>query len=172
MAPYANWQVVNSSSNGQTIGGVVYGGLIYTSSDAGTTWVTNNAPNAYWNSIACTADGSKFIAVNEQVSGTMLGQIYASYLPAPTINIAPGQAGIALSWVAPATNFTLQESFDLTGTNWTTLTNSQTTVNNTNQVMLSFTNAGGFFRLQSIHSCFDAVDCSVFCVLPGWRRHS
>jgi photosystem II stability/assembly factor-like uncharacterized protein len=38
-------------------------GSIYTSRDSGMTWTSNNVPNAQWQSVASSADGTKLVAV-------------------------------------------------------------------------------------------------------------
>ena len=65
-------RAVASSTDGRKIVAATYGGLIYTSADAGTTWVSTTAPTLSWQSVASSADGTKLVAVP---SG---GQIYTS----------------------------------------------------------------------------------------------
>jgi len=38
-------------------------GPIYTSANSGAMWLSNNVPNDHWGSVACSADGTKLIAV-------------------------------------------------------------------------------------------------------------
>ena len=38
-------------------------GLVYTSTDSGATWVSNNVPNNGWQSVASSADGTKLVAI-------------------------------------------------------------------------------------------------------------
>ena len=56
------WQSLASSSNGQKLVGVVDGGRIYTSSDAGINWVARDS-NRNWQDVASSADGAKLVAV-------------------------------------------------------------------------------------------------------------
>jgi hypothetical protein len=49
-----------------------YGGYIYTSTDFGKTWITNDVPKASWSAIASSADGTKL------VGGQNTGAIYVS----------------------------------------------------------------------------------------------
>lgn len=75
-----NWSSVASSADGtrlvaatggelgkKEIGGaqfwVLNPGPIYLSSDSGTTWTKSGAPDGYWQSVACSADGSRIVAV-------------------------------------------------------------------------------------------------------------
>jgi hypothetical protein len=58
-----------SSADGIKLAAAMYNGLIYTSTNSGTTWLTNNAPTEYWKSLASSADGTKLAAVayNDQI---------------------------------------------------------------------------------------------------------
>jgi photosystem II stability/assembly factor-like uncharacterized protein len=49
-------------------------GSIYTSRDSGMTWTSNNVPNAQWQSVASSADGTKLVAVAIEP----MGLIYTS----------------------------------------------------------------------------------------------
>ena len=66
--PYSieGWTAVASSADGtKLVAACEFDGLIYTSTNSGATWKTNNVPGAWWNSIASSADGSKLIAVQQ-----------------------------------------------------------------------------------------------------------
>jgi hypothetical protein len=59
------------------IAAAAYGGSgIYTSTNSGTTWGSNNIPNYAWFSVASSADGAKLVAVAG--GGQVLGPIYTS----------------------------------------------------------------------------------------------
>jgi hypothetical protein len=62
-----SWASAASSADGTKLaaglGGA--GGTIYTSPDGGNTWISNSLPNYEWNSMACSADGSRLIACSE-----------------------------------------------------------------------------------------------------------
>ena len=47
-------------------------GSLYTSSDSGSTWISNNVPLASWTSVASSADGARLVAVAEG------GEVYTS----------------------------------------------------------------------------------------------
>jgi hypothetical protein len=121
-------------------------GPIFSSTNFGNTWVSNSAPFTNWWSVASSADGSKLAAV---VDG---GGIWVSQTtPSPILNIAPFSSNVALSWLAPSTNFVLQQNSDLTTANWVTLTNTPV-LNLTNlqdEIILSPPADNGFFRLKS-----------------------
>ena len=67
-APSLIWASIASSADGTrlvTVSQLQYplvGGSIYTSSDSGTTWISNNAPNVAWYFVASSADGTKLVA--------------------------------------------------------------------------------------------------------------
>lgn len=136
-APTTNWTAVASSADGSKLlamaGGspsptdfsLVSGCPIYTSVDAGVTWVSNSLPVVYHNgsvstSVALSADGSKLLAeLNAAPNGGNIWRLQTT--PHPMINIASINDGVALSWIVPSTNFILQQSGDLQ--NWVDMTN-------------------------------------------------
>jgi hypothetical protein len=122
--------------------GPVGPGDIFTSLDSGKTWVTNNAPVTSWHGVAMSADGSILIASGNE-------GIYTAQIPAkPPLSIAPSGANLSLSWPLPSTGFVLQQSADLTSTNWVNVTNTVTPTNYWNQVTLSPPASGNvFYRL-------------------------
>lgn len=65
------WQSVASSADGTHLVACVYGGMIYTSTDAGTTWTARDSTRD-WISVASSSDGTRLVAC---VDG---GQIYTS----------------------------------------------------------------------------------------------
>jgi photosystem II stability/assembly factor-like uncharacterized protein len=145
----ANSGQVASSADGTKL--VIGGGSIYTSSDSGLTWVSNNAPvtfipNYSW--IASSADGCKMFAVRYGSPGIWTCQI----TPASTLNInSSASTGAVLSWTIPSTNFVLQQNSDLTTTNWTNVTNTPVLnlTNLQNQVIISPSGSNVFYRLKT-----------------------
>ena len=73
---------------------------IYTSSDSGVTWVSNNAPASGWLSVAASADGSEF-AGGPSGGGIWIGRT----TPSPQLNVEPACSNLNLSWLVPSTNF-------------------------------------------------------------------
>jgi photosystem II stability/assembly factor-like uncharacterized protein len=82
-APITNWQAVACSVDGSKIIGAVATydsthingnkpGPIYLSTNSGITWTHSSAPDAMWQSVACSADGTKLVA------SVSLGPIYIS----------------------------------------------------------------------------------------------
>jgi len=118
---------------------------IYTSLDSGQTWVTNSAPDEVWYGVAMSADGSILLASAEGLTGG----VYMAQVPAqPSLNITPCGTNLTLSWPLPAAGFVLQQSVDLTSTNWANVTNSVTPTNYWKQVSVAPPASGNaFYRL-------------------------
>jgi photosystem II stability/assembly factor-like uncharacterized protein len=70
-APSNHWTAVASSADGTKLIALPSNGPIYTSTNSGVSWVSNNVI-AYWTSVACSVDGTKVVAVASP------GQIYTS----------------------------------------------------------------------------------------------
>lgn len=126
---------------------------IYTSTNLGVSWVSNNLPQQAWNSVACSADGKELIAGagtfgqndNPATNGVWIAQM----TPSPQLNLSSSKTNLNFSWLVPSTNMVLQQSPDLNA--WTTITNSPA-LNYTNlqeQLTLSSAGSPSFFRLIS-----------------------
>ena len=61
-APETNWSSVACSADGSKLVAAVFGGLIYTSTNSGSTWVAASAPTNFWWSVASSADGTRLFA--------------------------------------------------------------------------------------------------------------
>jgi photosystem II stability/assembly factor-like uncharacterized protein len=95
-------------------------GAIYSSTDAGQTWLTNNAPALLWAGAASAADGSKVYAV----SGN--GGIWTRQnVPALTLDAALSNRTLILSWTLPSTNFSLMQKSNLSSGSWVAVTNAR-----------------------------------------------
>ncbi|MSU31558.1 MAG: tandem-95 repeat protein [Pedosphaera sp.] len=57
-----SWQSIASSSNGQTLVGVVDGGNVYTSNNQGEVWIERDS-SRNWEAVASSTDGTKLVAV-------------------------------------------------------------------------------------------------------------
>ena len=115
----------------------------YTSSDSGTTWVTNNAQSG-WIRVASSADGCRLFATGSK-GGIWVGLIN----PSPQLNLLLSNTNLTFSWIVPSSKFVLQESSDLVS--WSNVTNTPT-LNLTNlndELTLSSSNSSGFYRLIS-----------------------
>src|SRR5207249_3676470 len=73
-------------------------GLIYTSGDSGATWAQTSAPSNFWTSVACSADGTRLVAVNtgdliDVIDNNFNGQTYISTDSGATWNKSNAPAG-------------------------------------------------------------------------------
>ena len=72
----------------------------------------------------------------------------ASPAPAPQLRLGLASTNeIVFSWPVSAAPFALEESSDLTATNWTTVTIAPTVIGEENQVMLNRPPGNRFYRL-------------------------
>ena len=98
----AAWNPVAASADGTRLvaGGALNGGFIYSSTNSGVTWISNDLPKLSWPFVASSADGDKLFAV---ANG---GGIWTfQRRPNPRlIVVLPGGAP-KLSWMVPSTNF-------------------------------------------------------------------
>lgn len=68
-APLAPWQSVASSADGKRLAAVAYSGLVFTSTNGGSTWASNNpVMGVAWSAVASSADGAK-LAIAASGSG-------------------------------------------------------------------------------------------------------
>ena len=107
-----NWRAIASSADGSKLVAVVYGGGIYTSSDAGANWTlaSGTSPRS-WTAIASSADGVKLVAV---ASG---GGIFTSVNSGVTWSAAvAGSTGLDWQAVASSADGTRLIAGILTGT--------------------------------------------------------
>ena len=102
--PFLNWTSIASSASGTNLvaaaesmsgGGEAVPSAIYTSTNAGFNWASNNVPAAPWTSVASSADGARLVAVASN------GRIYTSANSGAALvsNGAP-----ALSWTSVASS--------------------------------------------------------------------
>jgi hypothetical protein len=131
--------------------GMVWYGLdrtnIYSSFDGGITWSTNITPPVIpfyspFASLAVSADGTRAVAAIE------FGTIYVAM---PNLKMTAAAQNISLTWPSNylSSQFSLKESTNLAGTNWTSVPGSPIVVNTSYQVSLPTTNPQAFFRLSS-----------------------
>jgi hypothetical protein len=80
-APSSYWNAVASSADGSKLVAALAGSAIYSSSDAGATWVrttASSAPTSYWQAVASSADGTILCALgNESEISTNSGVSWA-----------------------------------------------------------------------------------------------
>jgi DNA-binding beta-propeller fold protein YncE len=89
------WETVACSADGSKIiaaggGGFSFVFPIYTSSDTGATWVSNNAPVVNWQSVASSADGTRLVAaatLNQVIyTSTNSGAVWTQATNAPKVS--------------------------------------------------------------------------------------
>lgn len=104
-----------------------------------------NAPYTTASYVISSADGSMLVAL-------INGGIYISRAATPPfLKVAVPAGNVLLSWLVPSTSFVLEQTTNLTKTNWTRVTNAPT-LNFTNlhyEVPVSRTNSRGFYRLKT-----------------------
>lgn len=150
------WGYVACSADGNTLLAVPYTfpspNSIYLSTNCGATWTTNNSPQMAWGMVAASSDGGKLFAAAEGNADFAInsGSIYTlQSVQPPLMGITLNHGDVLISWLAPSTNFVLQESPDLSG--WSAVTNTPVlNLNNLqNEVTLSSTNIARFYRLKT-----------------------
>ena len=117
------WSSVASSADGAKLvvaGGLSSGSPIYSSIDSGTTWKLNDAPQRTWSSVASSADGNRLAAVVFYNGGIYTSQS-TSTVP---LRITLEAATPVVSWSTSAVGVGLQQSSDLSGTEWVNVTNN------------------------------------------------
>jgi len=142
----SNWTSVASSANGIRLAAVASSGDVYTSTNGGVTWTPNTVTNASWSGVASSADGAKLVAV---ANG---GGIYTwQTTPTPMLTISRAGEGLQISWLIPSMNFVLQQSADLTSTNWTAVESTPilNLTNLQNQITMTPPTRSMFYRLSS-----------------------
>jgi len=142
---------VACSANGGKILAVAGGHQIYLSSDFGASWIEASAPTKIWSSVACSADGSKMVAGEYDLS-SYKGLVYtAQTTPTSWLEITPSEGNLVLSWTVPSMPFVLQQNSDLSTTNWTDVTTVPTLnyVNLKYQVTIPAPLGMSFYRLVS-----------------------
>jgi sugar lactone lactonase YvrE len=65
MAPQLLWRCVASSADGTVIAAVSDGDFVYSSTNSGEAWVSNNVPSTYLTSVAVSHDGTVWVAVGD-----------------------------------------------------------------------------------------------------------
>jgi hypothetical protein len=114
---------------------------IFSSRNAGVTWVTNTSPRAAWSAIGVSADGRRGVAAGAD------GGLYV--LQAPVLALALGTNSVALRW---PTNYgvlglQLEQSTNLAGASWQTVSGSPRVAGAEFEVSVPATNSAAYFRL-------------------------
>ena len=147
-------------------------GPIYSSTNSGMTWTVINTPGTYEFPLTSDSDSDRYFAkatlypspenqtttnlppsnwyaVGSAPDGSKLVMIGNSSQPTPVLSIKNSGNAAIVSWPSNFTGFILQQSSDLTATNWVDVTNSVNVVENENQVIISTVIGNNFYRLRS-----------------------
>ncbi len=149
-APSGLWYAVASSADGTRLaaaGDARYGGhMIYTSKDSGLTWSSNAWTSTDCHSVACSADGGKLFA-----AGYRNGIYAMQSLSQPALSLTTSGGGLQLSWLIPSTQFFLEQTSDLTATQWLSVGAAPALDYNQlhNRVILPLPSRPTFYRLRS-----------------------
>lgn len=144
-------------------------GPIYSSTNSGMAWNVINTPGTYEFPLTSDSDGDCYFAQgtiypspgNQALTDMQTTNWYAiisapdgSKLAvtgnsSPVLSIKYSGNSAALSWSTNFTGFSVQQNSDLTGANWTDVTNAANVVGDENQVIISPANGNNFYRLRS-----------------------
>ena len=135
------------SADGSQLVAAVNGGLLYTSSDFGTTWNAANVPASSWSAVATSANGAELVAV---VDGGVIYTQQSSVQPTtvPPLQIQVANGNVILSWPATANNCVLQQNSNLMGTAWQDVPATPVVTDGQNQVTLPMTAGPCIYRLM------------------------
>jgi hypothetical protein len=121
-------------------------GPIYTSTDYGKNWSQRGTVSGYFNTIACSSDGAKWVAAEGGIAG---GYIYTFQTP-PVLSIQASGKDVLLSWPASATDFVPQQKVTVDAVStWQPVTNTITHNESGFQTSVPRTASQSIFRLVS-----------------------
>jgi hypothetical protein len=133
-APVTNWSSVASSADGSKLVAAVNGGLIYTSTNSGSTWVATSAPTNFWRCVASSADGARLFAASSGLyasadSGSTWqptggGVFYNIACSADGTKLAAAYTGRAISTNSGATWMYLDSGMDVGTAIWSVSTSA------------------------------------------------
>jgi hypothetical protein len=123
---------------------VVWQGGIYASTNSGVTWKKTVVPDTTWHSIACSADGTKLVAV---VYGGGIWTAQARIQTMPSLTTTHTGSSVIVSWPYPSSGFVLQQNTSLSTTNWTASGFTITTNGSINSITINAPTGNLFFRL-------------------------
>jgi hypothetical protein len=149
-APTNAWASLACSADGTKLVAAA-DGAVYLSTNSSAAWALSETPAGYWQVVASSADGGNILAA---APGGPIATLQTPpdppLLPHPMLSIGMSGAGLSLSWLVPSSSFVLQQSSDLTSTNWMDVTN-QPTLNFNNlhrEAGLTRSSAHTFYRLK------------------------
>jgi hypothetical protein len=99
-------------------------------------------PGQYFGIVTLQGGTNIFAATN------LASPIFEVTLPPAALGIVLSGTNLLVSWPSPPGSFGLQRNFDLTTTNWITVTNISAVINGQNQAVLPAGASNQFYRLQ------------------------
>jgi hypothetical protein len=148
-APSAIWSAVASSADGnRLLAAATYDDSaqvrlpLYISTNSGATWNWAASPTQIWLTVASSADATKMVAA------ATAGGIY-TWRAAPSVHLSVVNTNLLLSWPSNSASagFVLQQSLDLTATNWADVPVPSTLSNEEYQSTLPAPSGVAFYRL-------------------------
>lgn len=153
---YANGGA-SSATHLLTVNGVTVGAVNYTATGGwfGGGWLTGANPvsvRRFSNATVSLLAGVNYIQLGKGNNYAELDYISVTPVasltpPMPALNISGGTQSVMLNWPTPANGYALQQSGDLSKTNWAVVTNQTNVVGGQNQVHLPVAGSNTFFRL-------------------------
>jgi hypothetical protein len=146
--PPQHWYAVASSADGTRLAAAIADGMMYVSTNAGAAWSSSATPFQQWHSAAWSGNGNLLLGAS--FYGGIYSLPFAVVAPPPVLNIGASGNQAVLTWLTNnSAGFNLQQTTDLTRTNWFALTNIPVVTNLLYQVIVSATNRQDFYRLKS-----------------------
>lgn len=140
--PTDYWQGAASSASGEVLAAATYRNQVYISTDGGASWSSSNNPGQFVQSLTSAADGRMLYSFGDRVW-------FRRYPVWRRLSIRCSADLLCVSWTVPSRELLLQQSLEVTMTNWATLTNTPV-LNLTNlqhEVRVSPSESAQFFRL-------------------------
>ena len=128
-----------------TIGGMAAGDDVYTN---GTTATVIATPNAGYRFVNWTESGAVVsTAASYTFTNIVNRSLVATFVPAPTLSAAKQPTALRLTWPTNFPGYTLQQSTNLSTTNWSTAPETISTQGTNYQTVIQTTNSRRLFRL-------------------------
>jgi len=104
--------------------------------------INPSTPPGNYSGTATVMGGANIFATN-----VLASQSFQVLLPPATLRLAAGRTNCVISWPSPPAGFVLQQCYDLTKTNWATVTNVTMVSNGWQKVTISPASGNWFYRL-------------------------
>jgi len=122
--------------------GILLPGETYTDVVFGIAVNPATPPGVYSGTATIQGGTNIFAATN------LSSQAFQVFLPTAALVVKTSGSNLVFSWPSPPGNFVLQQNSNLATTNWTAATNTPTTTNGQNQIILSPAGSNLFYRLK------------------------